>query len=54
MGINILALESFMKANSAKKRTYHIEASTTNAVINISLIVNQLLQELGYDSDYNT
>ena len=54
MGINILTLESFIKANSTKNRTHHTEASTTNAVISISLIVDQLLQELGYDPDYNT
>ena len=54
MGINILTLESFIKANSTKNRTYHTEASTTNSVISISLIVDQLLQELGYDPDYNT
>ena len=54
MGINMLAMESFIKANGTKNRTYHTEATTTNTVINISLIVDQLLQEQGYDPDYDT
>lgn len=51
MGLDMASMELFIKVNSTKNRTYCTEASPTTAVINISLVINQLLQELGDNPD---
>lgn len=48
MGLDMTALESFITANSTHCRAYN-KATSTTAIISISSVVNQLLQELDTD-----
>ena len=48
MGLDMAALGLFITSNSIQHRTYNKTSST----ISISLVVNQLLQELGDDPNY--